>query len=522
MKYSGLFLSALLLLGACASYCTGGGAKKEIKGNFHGVERLRVSRTNSHLLETISGKPVFLNNFTAWDIIGKLTREDVVELMSLCKIRRFNMISAVILEEQTSTINTTIYNAHGFENDTFGNPDPLKPIVTPGNDPGIPGQYDFWDHVDYVVNMAAANGMYISLHPTWGDWVSGSYRGKLPGDKVIFNETKAYKYGQWLGHRYGEKQNIIWMLGGDRSAIYDCKTLRTSLDSIQDFRAIYRAMAEGLVDGTNGENNQDGLADYSKTIISFHPRKWAPNSSEWFHNDRWLTFNSIQDTPEDQVKSITHDYNLMPAKPTWLFEGRYEGRISAWGVRYQAYQTSFAGASGHTYGATGLYLFGNDWRKLVLSPGIDQMKYLYKIAREIWTDKQFLARMPDQGLIVGDEGATIGDSDISTTNKEGNITLDRVKDVGSNRITAIRDNDGKWAMAYSANGREITIDLSRLYKGTLNAYWFNPRNGKWHTDNAEVDKPKPFMSKLATGKGSHTFDPPGESGSDNDWVLVLK
>jgi len=315
------------------------------------------------------------------------------------------MISVAILipiNGSVRGVGTTIYGIHGFENDSTGCPDPLRPITTPGNDPGIPGQYDFWDHVDYIVNQVVENKMYISVHPTWGELISGSYEGMLPGDTVIFNETKAYKYGQWLGQRYGDKGNIIWMLGGDRSAIYDSKTKKFWNDAVQDFRALYRAMAEGLADGANGEDSHDGVADYSNIVISFHPRKWAPNSSEWFHNDPWLTFNSIQDTPEDQVESIPHDYNLAPIKPTWLFEGRYEGGITAWGVRYQAYQTMFSGAFGHTYGCEEIFNSPLDFKKLKVLPASQQMAHLYTIAR-VWEKIRnmmaWLVSMPIMGLI---------------------------------------------------------------------------------------------------------------------------
>ncbi|MCD6347989.1 MAG: DUF4038 domain-containing protein, partial [Bacteroidales bacterium] len=259
-------------------------------------ERLRVSVTNPHLLETISGVPVFLNNYTVWSLIRNGSREDIAELMTICKSQKFNMISAVI-PFLRSNIDSLTYSSLSFVCDSVGIPDPSRPITTPGNNPEVPGEYDFWNHVDFVIDQAAENGIYISLHPTWGNLVSGGYNGSLAGEKIIFNTTNAYKYGMWLGQRYGEKDNLLWMLGGDRSAIYE------HADGIYDYREVWHAMAEGLADGINSVNKQDGQADYSDILMSYHPRKWAPNSSEWFHNDPWLSFNSIQDTPYDQVVS---------------------------------------------------------------------------------------------------------------------------------------------------------------------------------------------------------------------------
>ena len=473
------------------------------------TERLRISKVNPHLLETASGVPVFLNNYTVWSLISNSTRKDIAEFLIMCNTSKFNMVSAVIPLFFEGKHDSTIYDTPPFVTDSTGVPDPTKPIITSGNDPDIAGEYDCWDHIDYIIDLASENGIYIMLLPTWGSWVSGGYDGNISDGKIIFNTENAYQYGCWLGERYGRKDNLLWMLGGDRSAIYEFK------ESVYDYREIWRAMAEGLADGANGIDKQDGLADYSNILISYHPRKWASNSSAWFHNDQWLSFNSIQDTPYDQVTSLPHDYNLKPPKPTWLFEGRYEGRSSAWGIRYQAYQTVLAGGFGSTYGSEN-YAFPTNWREIMKLPGMEQMSHLYTVSREIWSDTQFFKRTPDQKLIAGDQGNTYGDGQYDLSGKI-------LKNPGySNRITAIRGISGKWAMVYTANGRKITLNLSRLHKGKLNAYWFNPRNGKWRVNDKEYIKPHPFISDLITGSGNHIFTPPDIPGPENDWVLVLK
>ncbi|MCD6345809.1 MAG: DUF4038 domain-containing protein, partial [Bacteroidales bacterium] len=422
--------------------------------------------------------------------------------------QKFNVISSVIpfLRKNSGSL---AFSTLSFACDSAGVPDPYRPITTQGNNPDVVGEYDFWDHLDYVVNLTANNGVYICLHPTWGDHVAGGYNGSVSGDGIIFNTVNAYKYGLWLGQRYGEKDNLLWMLGGDRSVIYKLK------DRVYDYRDVWCALAEGLADGANGVDLQDGQADYSNILISYHPRKWAPNSSEWFHNDTWLDFNSIQDTPYDQVISVPHDYSLKPVKPTWLFEGRYEGRMSAWGIRYQAYQTVFAGGFGNTYGSE-IYSFPPNWRELTIQPGARQMAHLYTVAREIWSDEQFFDRMPDQNLIIGDQGNTRGDGEYDESGRE-------LKNPGfSNRITAIRAGNGSWAIVYSANGREIALDLSILRAGRLSACWFNPRNGKYRVSDKEFNTLTPFQTDIISGTGSVIFDPPGDPGNNNDWVLILK
>jgi len=68
--------------------------------------------------------------------------------------------------------------------------------------------------VDYIINKAAENGLYIAFLPTWGDKLFKAGWGKGP---EVFNEANAKTHGKWLGNRYKNKKNLIWILGGDRN-----------------------------------------------------------------------------------------------------------------------------------------------------------------------------------------------------------------------------------------------------------------------------------------------------------------
>src|SRR3546814_16903262 len=94
--------------------------------------------------------------------------------------------------------------------------DPARPRTTPGNDPARPGEYDYWDHVDWVVDRAAAHGIYVAMVPAWGD---------LATERPL-TEVNAPVYGRFLAERYGQRPNIVWLNGGDtrsetRSAVWD-------------------------------------------------------------------------------------------------------------------------------------------------------------------------------------------------------------------------------------------------------------------------------------------------------------
>src|SRR3546814_1727882 len=77
--------------------------------------------------------------------------------------------------------------------------DPAHPHVTPGRDPARPGEYDFWDHLDWAVERAAAHGLYLALVPSWGSLASS---GKL-------NPASAEVYGRRSEEHTSELQSLM-------------------------------------------------------------------------------------------------------------------------------------------------------------------------------------------------------------------------------------------------------------------------------------------------------------------------
>ncbi len=444
------------------------------------IKSLKIS-SNNRFLVTADGNPVFLNGDTAWHIAWKLNRPDVAYYITTRQSQKFNAFGMVAFPDETPIANQ--YGDQPFQI-VAGKYDPLQPIITPGNNPNNSTEYDYWDNVEYIIDQAYEKGLYVILLPAWGNTVVGSYGGAL-NSEILLDTTNGYLYANWLAGRFRYKTNIVWMLGGDRSAV----------NGSHDSRPVFRAIAEGLADGISGVTNHDGNADYSKLLMSYHPRKWAPNSSEWFQNDSWLSFNSIQDQPSDEINSVNHDYGLTPVKPTWLFEGRYEGfnGFSDWQTRFQAYQTVFAGAFGNTYGNMSIWGLDSDWKDHLNDPGALDLQYLSTLMTS-WNNDEYLNRIPDQSILNGDTG---GMSSEST----------------SSYILATRTSDGKKTLVYSANGRDISVKMYLLAGPAMNAQWFNPRSGAWSSAGSAIPS--------GTGAPIHTFDPAGSASDGNDWVLVL-
>jgi hypothetical protein len=120
-----------------------------------------------------------------------------------------------------------------FDGLTTPNANGDKPLID--NDPSKPNEA-YFAFVDWVVQRAAGQGLFIGMLPTWGDKVVLESWGKGP---VIFPVDKpevARAWGRYLGARYKNAPNIIWILGGDRNG--------------KGFEPVWNAMAEGLTEAT--------------------------------------------------------------------------------------------------------------------------------------------------------------------------------------------------------------------------------------------------------------------------------
>ncbi len=429
---------------------------KGVSADFsHG--KLTLSE-NSRFLVYEDGTPFFYLGDTGWELFHRLNKDETEKYLENRRAKGFTVIQAVALAELDG-LNTP--NAEGN-----------RPLID--NDPLKPGEA-YFAHVDWVIKKAEEKGIFIGLLPTWGDKVDKQW-GAGP---EIFNENNAFKYGQWIGNRYKDYSNIIWINGGDR-------------DGGGDNKAIWEAIGKGI---KSVDKNH---------LMTFHP--WGEHSSsEWFQESKWLDFNMCQ-TGHGQrsyaiyKRIVVRDYSLLPVKPCFDGEPRYEDHPVGWNpgvlgwfndadVRQAMYWNLFSGGFGHTYGchpvwqmlAPGREPVGqarNNWYDVLDLPGAGDLIH----ARRLIESRPFLSRVPDQSLIAP---AYIPETDyVVATRGEG------------------------YALVYFPTGWSAEIILDKIGAETINAYWFDPRNGEAK------------LIETIPGKGTRKFTPPS-GGRGNDWVLVL-
>jgi hypothetical protein len=432
--------------------------------------KLSVSDNHRYLM-TENGDPFFWLGDTGWLLFSKLSREEAVRYLDDRRQKGFNVIQVMVLHDVMKAVN--FYGDSALVSHRAD-----KPNVTPGDSADNSDQYDFWDHVDYIVNQAHQRGIYMAMVPVWGSNVRS---GRI-------TKEQARKYAEWLADRYKDEPNIIWLNGGDVKG--------------SDSTGIWRTIGSAIRNTAPGQ------------LITFHPFG-RTQSSEWFHNEPWLDFNMFQsghrrydqDTTglaygEDNWKYMVSDYNKLPVKPSLDGEPSYESipqglhdpKQPYWtdnDIRRYAYWSVFAGGCGFTYGHNAIMQFHKKgdsapaygvkeyWEDAMNAPGASQMIHL----KTLLLSRPYFERIPAQDLIAGVTGEKY------------------------DYIAATRGND--YAYFYTWNGRHIGVNTQKLQWKEFNAAWFDPGNG----------------SSLPIGTfkadGVKTFDPRGKNLDGNDWVLVL-
>lgn len=418
---------------------------------------LKVSKNGRFLVHS-NGTPFWWMGDTAWELFYRLKSSDekgndIEKYFLNRKERGFSVVQSVLLDELEYKNNTGCAQNGSMP---FVNRDPNQPVEA------------YWEWVDYVLNRAEHYGLYVCVLPCWGNWVN---------NEAIFNTKIAYDYGKFLGERYKNQPNIIWMLGGDRGVTDYQKT-------------IWASMAKGIKDA-------DTLH-----VMTFHPQG-AKSSSSSFHNETWLDFNTYQSGHAiDEYNAFNlalTDWAKKPVKPTLNGEPGYEGipekfwesssntRMTDYDCRKDAFRSLFAGTFGHTYGHSSIWQMLREgdnpvaganpsikWHDAIEAPGSLQMGYVGKLMKS-----RSPYRQPDAQLLVEGLGS------------------------GAQHMEATLGFD--YAMVYFPVGATKTIALGKTSGTKVACYWYNPRNGE------------NFPIGTFSNSGSREFSTPDEL----DWVLVI-
>jgi hypothetical protein len=326
----------------------------------------------------------------------------------------------------------------------------------------------YFARVDHMLNLAAQNGIQVLLDPA----ETGSFLSVM-----LDNGTnKCRAYGQFLGDRYKNFTNIIWMSGND------FQSWRNTGDDV-----VVRAVALGIKDRDTNHIHTSELDYFISSSL---------DDTNW---------NSILDLNATYTYYATYarliqDYNRTNSLPNFMVEANYEFEHAYTGnatLRHQEYWTMLCGATGQLYGNGYTWPFASGWQSHLDTPGAIQFGYV----TALFAPRAWFNLIPDTNHVVVTAG-------FGTFSAAADTSLVNNNDYA----TAARSADGSLVMAYMPTTRTLTVDMSKV-SGPAVAHWYDPANGTYLSISGS-----PFANS-----GTRTFSPSGNnSDGDGDWILVLE
>ncbi|HEV3143922.1 MAG TPA: DUF4038 domain-containing protein [Gemmataceae bacterium] len=328
---------------------------------------------------------------------------------------------------------------------------------------------EYFARCDRMLRLAEKHGFLVYLDPC----------ETIDHLKLMLKNgpEKCREFGRYLGRRYKDFDNILWMHGNDFQTWKKAEDDAVALALAQgirdkDARHLHTIELDYLVSGSHDDARWEPLIDLSGSY-TYYPT----------------------------YAQVLKDYNHPSAKPVVMIESCYEFEQNSTPaiLRRQEYWSLLSGAAGQLYGNGYTWPFKPGWKDKLDTPGAIQMAYL----QGLFLPRPWHTLVPDQKHKV----VTAGFGTFDGTTSPGNAYV-----MTSDYVTAARSPDGNLVMAYLPSRRTIKVDMSQL-SAPATARWYDPSRGTF----TAIDK-GPLKNA-----GEHSFTPPGNNGDgDGDWVLLLE
>jgi hypothetical protein len=424
---------------------------------------VRVSTSNPRILVDQNNVPFLMVGDSPQALIVNLTESQAKGYFADRSAHGFNTVWINLLCDE--------YTGGRTNGSTIDGILPFKSTIpsTASYDLTTPNE-TYFARVDFIVHLAAHYGIQVLLDPIeTGGWLQ---------TMLDNGSANCLAYGQYLGNRYKNFPNIIWLSGND---------FQTWRDGNSD--SVVSAVALGI-QGKDIKHIHTVELDYPVSS-SLDDGTWAPIISL---NGAYTYFPTYAE--------VLQAYNQSSSMPVFMIEAHYDleqlqGDTGTPPVlRRQEYWAMLSGASGQLYGNHFTWQFIAGWQTNLDTPGAIQIGYM----NSLFQSRAWYDLVPDTNHTVVTAGP--GLADFSTS---GNVS-------GNDYLTAASAPDGTLAIAYIPTLGTNTVDMSK-FSAAVTAWWFDPAGGTYSSVPGS-----PFPNS-----GTVDFTPPGNnSDGDGDWVLVIE
>jgi hypothetical protein len=434
---------------------------------------LKASQNARYLVDQ-NGRPFRIQGDAAWSYIANLSLAEMDTYLADRVGRGFSAILANLIEHKFAV--RAPQNRRGDFPFTSHNE----------------GAYDFstpneayFAYADAALDKAEQAGLLVLL-----DVMFLGYQGSDHGwwTELVNNTNtreKCYAYGKFIGARYKQRTNVMWIFGGDYTPPGGSEGEARLLE-------IYR-----------------GVRDAGATqLVSAHI--FDKLSTDWTHFAPFIQANALYASGPDIYKAGRTAIERSPALPAFLLESGYEAEGWSPGdpatIRAGLWWAQLSSVGGVFFGHRDIWAFQTDtwstpykfgsqrWQLSLDTEGSRTVRHMASLLRTLpWYDLLPSEQAGMKRLVVNGEG-TMGGGEyvVSAATADGRALLAYLPPAGS------------WS-------RRIEIDMSAL-KGKVSAAWWDPTNGA----------STPIPGDLPTG-GPHSFTSPGNnSAKGHDWLLVLR
>ena len=421
---------------------------------------LRLSQNKRYLIDN-NGKPFLVKEFSAWGLIQALPENEEAAFLDSIQKKGFNTVLTSLLSNAPSQMG--------------GNP-PFWQGTSPLNmqwDFSTPNE-KYFQHVDRFFKMAEEKGFFVMTLPVYLGYRGDGSQGWWDELKNVHNDTlKMRIYGSFIGKRYRDTKNIMWVAGGDNNA--EGETFAYENNMIEGVRSAdpihlwsgHFDMNLGVIWSTDHpvfgpSMDIDGLYVWTESVL-FERGPQYKTELEQYKKGRMIMQLDL---------SYEHDnpHYADNENPQWTRRKIYDGLLSG------CAGTSFSS------GVMGNYsLSFKNWKPLMSTTGMWQVSYCFRLFESVAWNKL----IPDQGsdIILSGRG-TPGSRDY---------------------ICAALASDSSYYLMYIPRGQEIIINARKISGKPMRMHWYDPRTGT------------SIRIGVAELRERFGITPP----SEEDWVLVF-